>query len=35
MQLINTFNTHHLLADYLQFKHLNELHRMHLNNLQS
>ncbi len=34
MQLINTFATHHLLNDRLRFKDLNELHRMHLNNLQ-
>ncbi|MEH2413519.1 GNAT family N-acetyltransferase [Nostoc sp.] len=29
MQLIQTFTTHRLLAERLQFKHLHELYRMH------
>jgi RimJ/RimL family protein N-acetyltransferase len=29
MQLIETFTTHRLLAERLQFQHLNELDRMH------
>ncbi|RUR75567.1 GNAT family N-acetyltransferase [Chlorogloeopsis fritschii PCC 9212] len=31
MQLIETFTTQRLVAEPLQFKHLNELHRMHQN----
>src|SRR5689334_18567676 len=29
MQLIETFTTHRLFAERLQFQHLNELYRMH------